>query len=443
MTINGVKLFYPFSTVKCVFPFEVNNPHRYRIHTGSKQDRMLAVIFLAGCLPTFVIAYEGYERFVRSTQQNIDAAVRDYNEFSRDHLVYARLGAYNALTKEPLTGDFEIIGALNPHCLVFKGPDGRAHTLGREFQSDFVAGHIECSRGVGSRSSVRSIDMSNQLLSQVISSIDTASENYFFGDLSTPDKVSLPENIRIFTPITGGGSTIKLNFATYDDIRTFNLETIYLTKGILTIKTLSTGRPGSANEANGTGLPKPGTFIQITALLEARESVIFLKAKGDTVRANELLAKKSSAHFFEDEISLNRERIAALGNASVAALSDVDQKIETAERSVNLDSLEYAHACQLVRKGYVSANNLPAVELRWRKESRILSGLMAARSNAAQKENIEVRKLQIQNEQLEARARTAELQSEIRSTENGVLLDIRQTARENKMQVTFIIRRIP
>src|SRR5258708_3686605 len=25
MTVNGVKLFYPFSSVKCVFPFEVNN----------------------------------------------------------------------------------------------------------------------------------------------------------------------------------------------------------------------------------------------------------------------------------------------------------------------------------------------------------------------------------------------------------------------------------
>src|SRR5689334_8962424 len=33
MTVNGVKLFYPFSPAKCVFPLEVNNPHRYRVRT--------------------------------------------------------------------------------------------------------------------------------------------------------------------------------------------------------------------------------------------------------------------------------------------------------------------------------------------------------------------------------------------------------------------------
>ena len=70
MTVNGVKLFYPFSTAKCVFPLEVNNPHRYRIRTGGKMDKALAVIFLAGCVPTFIIAFQGYERFIRVTQQS-------------------------------------------------------------------------------------------------------------------------------------------------------------------------------------------------------------------------------------------------------------------------------------------------------------------------------------------------------------------------------------
>jgi hypothetical protein len=30
-TVNGVKLFYPFSKVKCVFPMEMNHPHSYRL----------------------------------------------------------------------------------------------------------------------------------------------------------------------------------------------------------------------------------------------------------------------------------------------------------------------------------------------------------------------------------------------------------------------------
>src|SRR6185436_16649843 len=59
MTVNGVRLFYPFSGAKCVFPFEVNNPHRYRLRTGSKGESMLAALFFIGCIPTSMIAYEG------------------------------------------------------------------------------------------------------------------------------------------------------------------------------------------------------------------------------------------------------------------------------------------------------------------------------------------------------------------------------------------------
>lgn len=73
-TVNGVKLFYPFSKVKCVFPMEVNHPHSYRMQTGGKVDIALSVIFFLGCIPTFFIASQGYERFIRSTQQNIGAA---------------------------------------------------------------------------------------------------------------------------------------------------------------------------------------------------------------------------------------------------------------------------------------------------------------------------------------------------------------------------------
>jgi len=116
MTVHGVKLFYPLSSVKCVFPLEVNNPHRYRLQTGSKMDKILGVIFLLGCIPVFLIAHQGYERFIRSTQRNVESAVRDYNDFSRDNLVLAATNAYNSMTRTPLIGVFEIVGALNhPH----------------------------------------------------------------------------------------------------------------------------------------------------------------------------------------------------------------------------------------------------------------------------------------------------------------------------------------
>jgi hypothetical protein len=142
------------------------------------------------------------------------------------------------LTKQPFAANVEVIGALNPSTLIFKGIDGDLHTLGKDFEADYVAENILCERAGPARSLVRSIDLSNQLLSQITTYIDTSVENYLFGDLSTNDKVSLPENIKIFSPITGGGGAIRLNYARYRDISTFNLEYVFITKGILTVKSI-------------------------------------------------------------------------------------------------------------------------------------------------------------------------------------------------------------
>ena len=440
MTVNGVKMFYPFSSVKCVFPFEVNNPHRYRLQTGSKMDKMLGVIFLIGCIPTFVIAYAGYERFVRAAQQNIEAAVRDYNEFSKDHLVVAEVEAYSALTKQSLKGSIEIIGALNPHILVFKGSDGRPHTLGKEFQADYVVESILCSKGEAAHSAIRNVDLSNQLVSQVASFIDTSAENYFFGDLTTSDKVSLPENIKLFTPITGGGSTIRFNFATLDDIRTFNLEYVYVSKGILTIKSISTHQ--FPKNVEDVVIPKLDNFTQISIAVDAKESITFMKGKGDTTHVNELLALKNSARFFQDEIDLNWERIASLKSESVSSIFDLDQKIANTEQAVRLDSAEYANLIELMSKHYLSGGTLQGSDLKWKKEKQVLSGLVASRTSQLEKASIAIRRLEVQNAELASKASAAQLHSEIRSTVNGILVDIRQVPHNNKTQVTFIIRRI-
>src|SRR5882672_8962943 len=61
MTVSGVRLFYPFSGAKCVFPLEVNNPHSYRVRTGGRADTILGVLFFLACIPIFFIARGGYE----------------------------------------------------------------------------------------------------------------------------------------------------------------------------------------------------------------------------------------------------------------------------------------------------------------------------------------------------------------------------------------------
>jgi len=442
MTVNGVKLFYPFSTVKCVFPLEVNNPHRYRVQTGGKMDKTLAIIFLVGCIPTFVIALQGYERFIRSTQQNIESAVRDFNEFSIDHIVQANVIAYNMLTKEPLTGTVEIVGALNPNTLIFKGTDKHLHSLGKSFQADYVAEKVLCNRWKPARSIINNVDLSNQLLSQITSYIDTSAENYFFGELTTTDKVSLPENIKLFCPISGSSNIIKFNFATYDDIRDFNLEYVFIAKGLLTIKSIITDSSVNVSQINNLIIPRPENYVQLSVVLNAKESINFLKNRGDTLRENELIAIKDLAQFFQEKIDLNQDKIQMLENQHTIAIMELNQKINTAEQAARIDSSDYFKNLILSQSGYVSTDILNVSELKWQKSRHILSQYIASKSALEAKTSHEIRKLTLSNAELMAKRKAAERQSEIRSTAYGVLLDVRQFQRNNKTQITFIIKKL-
>jgi len=77
---------------------EMNHPIHIVSKPESKTDLMLSIIFFLGCIPTLFIASQGYERFIRSST-NIEAAVRDYNEYSKDYLVFAEVQAYGYVYK--------------------------------------------------------------------------------------------------------------------------------------------------------------------------------------------------------------------------------------------------------------------------------------------------------------------------------------------------------
>jgi inner membrane protein len=442
VNVNGVKLFYPFSSVRCVFPMDVNNPHRFRVQTGSRLDRALGVIFLLGCIPTFYIAQQGYERFIRVTQQNMEAAVRDYNEFSRDHLVLATVDAYDMLTRHELKGTFEVVGALNPNTLVFKAADGHLHTLGKEFMADYVAGTVVCRKDRPAFATVRTVDMSNQILAQLSALVDTSMQNYFFGDISTIDKVSLPENIRMFTTITGTGGTITLNFATLSDIRDLNLEYAFVTKGILTIKSISANLSADGLGQTDHALPRYETYAQLSYLIEPSDSVEFFKARGDTIRKGDLIARKILPAFYQEQQALNDEKLQNLQNETRSALEDLEQKITNAALEARADSSDYRHRLELVKAGFVSPASIAASELKWRKGRRLLRQFESAQGVLAKRTALEIDRLRLLDMQLKARARAARLESEIRSPMTGVLMEIRQLPHDNKSRLILIIKRL-
>lgn len=451
MTVHGVKLFYPFSTVKCVFPLEVNNPHRYRLQTGSKMDKALSVLFFIGCIPTFLIAHQGYERFIRSTQKNIESAVRDYNEFSKDHFVFAEITAYNMMTKERIEGVFEIIATLNPTTILFRGKDGALHSLGREYETEYVAERIICRKGDPAETIVRSVDMSNQLLAQVLTYLDLRFETHLFGALSSSDPFSVPQESKTFSPIVGSFNNIRFNYATYGDIQRLNLENIFITKGTITIRIVkprvfapSQARLDSAlrEQAISNGIEAVGSYAQISFQIDPKENIEFVHQKGDTVREKDILIKRDLALFYDQQIALNLQKITALEEDREFKLAEIEQKLSQAKLRMDNDSLNLAHTQRQYENGYATELTLDQSRLKYSDSRQAYAHLLSAKNRIQTKFAIDIQRLKNDIALLRSKEKAAARQSEIRATTSGVVHDIRQLYHNNKLQVTFVIRRL-
>jgi len=435
-TPNGVKIFYPFSSVRCVFPLDVNAPHRFRVPTGSKFDRGLGAIFLLACLPAFYIAQQGYERFVRVTQHSIEAAVRDYTEFARESTVVVDAEAYNSLTGEALAGTFEVVGALNAHTLVIKGQDNRLHTLGKNFQSDYVAERSVCLRGRAAHASMRTIDMSYRCLSELTAFDDTASESFLFGELTATEPVSLPEHLRTFNPVTGSAKTVRFSYARSSDIRERHLENVLVERGMITVKTVRTEQFADSGHTSVAGEAGLTTAV---CLLEAGEGLTMLRQKGESVHAGDTLARHARPAFFSDQIALNAQKLDAARLRRTALLRNLGREIAEAQLAANMDSIELADQRELVARGFVSRSAVSKNARKTLHSGRALLKLLRSREIILQQGETEESRARLIEEELRAKADIAQMKSAVCAPASGVLREIRREAQGARMKVIFFI----
>ena len=438
-TPNGVRLFYPFSRVRCVFPFDGNSPHRFRVATGSKIDRALGILFFTACLPAFFVADQGYERFIRVTQHTIESAVRDYEVYSGSSIVLASMEAHDQMTGEPLRGRFQVVGALNPHTLVFKGPDGSLHTVGRDFESDYSADNIVCVRGEPARTTVRNVDMSSRFLGSLAASDDTLAESFLFGEVVTDGNLLIPTRLRRFSPVSGSGMRIRMNYARGCDLRDLNLENVLATGGMLTVKTVR--KEGSSGPLNAD-FPPPSGGILLTCIVTPGETVEFRKQKGDTVRAGEILAIRTVPTVFDEQKSLNDRKRESTTSQEQARLVELDRGIADAALASGSDSLEYGNACDLVRRGFASSASLVRTELKWDRTKRALGKLIAARRLIVGRIALDIARLSLADAGLRAKVGIHALKSEFRATFDGILLDVRRAQFNGKEKLVFLIKRL-
>ena len=434
MTSTGVKLFYPFSGVRCVFPLDVNNPHRYRVRTGGRVDKALGIFFALACVPTFFVAHAGYERFIRATQRSIEAAVRDYNEFSGDHLVFATISAYDMLSKERLEGTYPVAGALNAQTLLLTMPDGRLRSLGKVFQSEYVADHVLCVRGEPVRWDIRTIDLAGQVLGQLEEVLDSCAEGYCFGSLVLAEDVSVPEDPRLFRPVTARGSVLTLNYATMNDLDALGMDALVVLAGRVTL------RARYADGGGGAAAPFGERFVHVGAVVAPGESLELLKHEGDTIAAGEIIARKGTGAPYALEADLNEEKIRMLIVQRSADAEAFDRDIMLALAAWRIDSSEDAATRKLLLSGYVAEGAAARASLKAEVSKNKLAAIERAKEEKEARAELAIRALKVANEGVRFRASSAEGRAAIRSRIAGVLVHVRDREVNGRRQIGFVVR---
>ena len=436
MNVNGVRLFYPFSRVRCVFPFDVGAPGRFRTPTGSGIDRALGALFFAACIPTFMISQQGHERFIRLTQQTIESAVRDYDEFSPTHRVVAELSARNLFTRGSIRGRYEIAGALDQHTLLFRDDQGVLHSLGRAYEAEYSTESAVCYPTEPVRTVIRSVELENQPLGSLVDALEPGARTYVFGELVTRDPVDLKTSDGLFAPVSGAGHFLKLRFATPVDLRRHDLAKLLVDHGRVTVRIevpptldLATTHPG--HDSTG-GFALLGIRARSGQHLEVGVSV------GDTVRPAQLLARVRP-----DTLSRLAEELETLERAASldqrrSELASLAARTQALREEVVGDSLEVLRLTLLCSEGFVSAARLTAAE-RTFQETRDRHQVLERRMELL----LDRMRLRAKADTLEAHGGTAGAPDVLRCSVRGVIVDIRRTVQENFIEVSFVIRELP
>jgi hypothetical protein len=151
------------------------------------------------CIPALLVAYQGYERFVRRAQGTIESAVRDYNEISRTHEVWVECRANDLVTKESIEGRFLVAGAPDPFTLLIVGANERLLTLGREYRADYAVERAICIRGEEKRWSVhRTTVAKGDSVALLVHMGDTVSAGQVIALIGAPTK-KLPDREKLIS----------------------------------------------------------------------------------------------------------------------------------------------------------------------------------------------------------------------------------------------------
>ena len=241
-TRQGVRVFWPWSDRRGVFPFYNRQPTAYRTTTGSRTDSFFGVAFLCLTVPFGLVQHDGYKRLVRTVQADAGAAVRDFLDWSADgYLVSVDVEADDPQHLRRLSGTFDAIGTTGANTLLVRDTLGLVYALGPAYSADFQPTRAVAHRGDQVVVSRRRVDLAGRVLADLDGIVprgpDGAHVRHLLdGQVSVTEPAGVTPNEFRFDTVTGTDRRLSFQFATLDDLDRLGLTGLVVEAGVVTVR---------------------------------------------------------------------------------------------------------------------------------------------------------------------------------------------------------------
>ena len=307
-TLQGVRVFWPWSDRRGVFPYYNRQETAYRTRTGSRLDSFFGIGFVCLTIPFGVVQHDGYARLVRRVQADASAAVRDFLDWSADgYLVSVAVEANDPQHMRELRGTFDAIGTTGANTLLVRDPEtGSTFSLGPAYSANFQPHRVVAQRGEAVSVSRRRIALDGRVLADLESLVPLRADgrrarHLIDGQLTLAEPAHLTPDGFQFETVTGSEKRLSLQFATLADLDRLGLSGLLVEAGTVTLRVFLPA--GEAERYDAAGL-RSAEVRRVSFAHKPSEPPRLLVAEGDTVAVGDTLAVLASAQLTTAEIDV-------------------------------------------------------------------------------------------------------------------------------------------
>jgi len=298
-TVQGVRVFWPWSDRRGVFPYYNRQETAYRTTTGSRVDAFFGIAFVCLTIPFAVLEHDGYQRFVRKVQADAGAAVRDFLDWSADgYLVEIEVEASDPQHLQRLEGRFEAVGTTGANTLLVRDTtDGRVFSLGPAYSANFQPDRVIAHRGDRVQVSRRQITLDGRVLADLESLVPDGPDgqpvrHLIDGQVTLTEAAGVtPDEFR-FDTVTGTEKRLSLQFATLADLDRLNLSGFLVEQGSVTLRVFT--REGEAEDYDPQDTAR-SEVRRVTFAHKPSEPPRLLVQEGQTVAVGDTIAVLTSS----------------------------------------------------------------------------------------------------------------------------------------------------